>query len=190
MSDTAYAVAKKEKVKAAMEAAGIQPERKGTPLEERSLSRLIAESQLYDFRPTARALLIAIALMTISDAEDPYPEDAPETYIADKIGWCWLSQWKLGLRVGISESQVQRLITMFIEDGVITPRYWHDEFGVLHAEYKINKKVLIAHQRPSQTKDVKRPNRYKKERHANKGSFSSENQPKNKTNPAVEMDEE
>lgn len=164
---------------------------KGTPLEERSLSRLIAESDLYDFKATARALLTAIALMTMSDVDDPYPEDAPEAYKGkNKLGWCWLSQWKLGLRVGISESQINRLISMFIDDGVLEPRYWHDEFGVLHAEYKINKKVLMAHQRPSQTKNVKRPKRYSGERQANKGSFSTTNQPKKKTNPGAEMNEE
>lgn len=166
---------------------------KGVPLGGRSLSRLIAESDLYDFKPTSRALLIAIALMTIGDEEDAYPKDAPEDYIANKIGWCWLSQWKLGLRVGISESQVNRLLDQFEDDGVIKKRYWHDEYGVLHAEYMIIKDVLIAHQRPNQERDVKRPTRYSKPR-PKKGWFSSVNQPKRtakaKSNPIAEMDEE
>jgi hypothetical protein len=158
-------------------------------LSERSLSRLIAESDVYDFKPTARSLLREIAMMTMDGSEyDVYPGDAPPSHKADRKGWCWMSQWRLGLRVGISESQINRLIDMFHEHGVLEKRYWHDSRGALHAEYKLNRDVFISHQRPSQTEDVERPSRYSKER-PKKGWFSSTNQPK-RDNPAAEMDEE
>jgi hypothetical protein len=161
---------------------------KDVPISERPISRLIAESSVYDFKPTARALLMQIAMMRMAE-ESKYPADAPDDFKADKDGWCWLSQFKLGLRVGISESQVNRLIQQFKEDGAIFYRDWHDKNGTHHAEYKINEKVFQAHQRPSQDRDVVRPTRYSKPR-PKKGWFSAENQPKKKLTAVEEMDEE
>jgi len=165
----AYAAEKAERIKALKKAAGI---------EDRSLPRKVVESELYDHKPTARFLLNQIAVMAM-DEDSNYPEDAPEKYQgANKVGWCWLSQAKLGLRVGISESQAHRLIMQFKEHGVILYRDWRDEYGTLHAEYKVVESVVDAHQRPSQDSDVKRPSRYASKRGANKGSFSTANQPK------------
>jgi hypothetical protein len=114
-------------------------------------------------------------MMSMSGDEfDTYPADMPDEYIADRKGWCWMSQWRLALRVGISESQVQRLIAQFVKDGVLLPpRYWEAEHHVIHAQYKIDRKVLIANQRPSQTKDVVRPKRSDRdyEAYENKGAF-------------------
>jgi len=174
---------------------------KTVTVSDRSPSRLISESDRYDQKPAARALLIQIALMRM-DEDSKYPEDAPQEFKDDKIGWCWLSQFKLGLRVGISESQVHRWIKQFRKDGAIHYRDWRDDNGTLHAEYKINLDYFIAHQRPSQSRDVERPERYAEgTRKATPGSFSTENQPKReqkkpvsitsaKRNPIAEMDEE
>jgi hypothetical protein len=144
-------------------------------LSERSLSRLISESDLYDYKPTARALLKEIGMMAMSgDEYDTYPEDMPDEFIANRKDWAWMSQWKFGLRVGISTSQAHRLIKMFEGDGVLSIRYWYSEPGrVLHAQYKINREVLIAHQRPSQTENVERPKRGDRDYTAynNKGGF-------------------
>jgi hypothetical protein len=167
MSNTAYDAAKKEKLKAIKKAAGI---------EDRSLARKIAESSLYDWNSTARFLLTQLAVLAM-DEDDNYPEDAPDDFQADKEGWCWMSQFKLALRVGRSESQVQKLLDKFKEDGVILRREWRDDYGTLHSEYKIVESVLDGFQRPSQKRGVERPPRYKKKRHANKGSFSFDNQP-------------
>jgi hypothetical protein len=143
-------------------------------LSERSLSRLIAESDLYDYKPTARALLREIAMMAMDGSEyDVYPQDMPDDYIADRKDWCWMSQWRLGLRVGISESQAHRLIKMFEDQSVLSIRYWEADNHVLHAQYKIDRNVLVAHQRPSQTKNVERPKRANRDYkgYENKGAF-------------------
>jgi len=170
----------KEKLKAIIKAAG---------KEEKSLARKIAESSLYDWNATARFLLTQLAVLAM-DKDDNYPDDAPEDFKADKEGWCWMSQFKLSLRVGISESQVQRLLTKFREDGVIKRRQWRDDNMTLHSEYQVVEPVVEAHQRPTQNRGVERPKRYRKERHANKGSFSFDNQPL-RVNPEIaEEDEE
>lgn len=145
---------------------------------EKSLIRKIAESDLYDWNTTARALLTQIALLRM-DEDSNYPEDAPDEFREDKVDWCWMSQHGLGLRIGASESTVHRLIQRFKpeQDGVIFYREWIDSNGCPHAEYKINEEVLDAHQRPSQKRGVVRPPRYKEKRGANNGSFSYANQP-------------
>jgi Helix-turn-helix domain len=128
--------------------------------QEKSLARKIAESSLYDWNPTARFLLTQLAVLAM-DEDSSYPEDAPDEYHADKNGWCWMSQAKLALRIGRSESQVQRIIAdKFRPDGVILYRDWRDSNNTLHAEYKVVEKVVDAYQRPSQNADVKRPSRY------------------------------
>ncbi len=143
---------------------------------EKSLARKIAESSLYDWKPTARFLLREIA--TLRMAEDSnYPDDAPEKNKADKKDWCWMSQFQLGLRIGADERTVRRWIAQFRKDGVILYRAWTDDNGTNHSEYKINEKVLDAFQRPSQKPGVQRPPRYSQKRKGNKGSFSTANQP-------------
>jgi hypothetical protein len=75
----------KEKLKAIVKAAG---------KEEKSLARKIAESSQYDWNATARFLLTQLAVLAM-DEDDNYPDDAPEEFKADKVGWCWMSQFKL-----------------------------------------------------------------------------------------------
>jgi hypothetical protein len=164
VSNAAYAVAKKEKFKAAMKAAG---------KEEKSLARKIAESSLYDWKPPARFLLTQIAVLSMSDEDDNYPEDAPDDFKEDKIGWCWMSQYKLSLRVGNSESQTHRLIHKFKTDGVLTIRTWIDDHGTPHDEYKIAESVVDAFQRPNQNRGVERPAHSKRDykNYNNKGGF-------------------
>lgn len=163
----ANAAPAKDKLKEAMKAAGA-----GT----KSLGRKITDSSLYDWNATARFLLSQIAVLRM-DEDSNYPDDAPPEFKEDKVDWCWMAQYKLALKIGKSESQVQRLITRFRKDGVIFYRDWIDDNSVVHAEYKINEKVLDAYQRPSQSRDVDRPPRYKVKRKANRGSFSTQNQP-------------
>ena len=170
----------KEKLKAMMKARREEGE-------EKSLPRKIVESELYDNKPTSRFLLNQIAVMAMPNEDANYPKDAPKFYPDgvtpwEKTGWCWLSQHKLGLRVGVTEGQVHRLIKGFRKDGVILQRDWYDDHGTPHAEYKVVESVVDAFQRPSQDRDVERPKRYKHPRPATKGSFSSTNQPGKKGN--------
>lgn len=164
---------------------------KETPVEGRSPSRLIAESYLYDYKPTARAILTQIALMRM-DEGSRYPADAPEEFREDKVDWCWLSQKELGNRVGVHEDTVNRWVKQFkpVEnggvDGVIYYRDWFDDNGTHHAEYKINTKVFAMHQRGK--KDERAP-RYS-EPSPSRGRFTSDNQPKKKRTAVREMDEE
>ena len=176
MSSAAHQQARAKKFQAMKKAAGT---------EVKSLPRKIAESSLYDWNSTARFLLNQLAVMAM-DEDSNYPDDAPPEFKADKKGWCWLAQYKLALRVGKSESQVQRLLTQFRKDGVILYRDWHDDNMTLHAEYKVVESVVDAYQRPNQSNDVARPARYKEKRKPNAGSFSAKNQPKK----AVSLDED
>lgn len=159
----------KEKLKEVMKTRAAE----GKDLSLYTLARRVVESDLYDWNQTARFLLNQIAVMTIKDEDDGYPEDAPDSFIADKIGWCWMSQHRFALRMGVSESTVHRLIKRFRKDGVISYREWCDDHGTPHAEYKINETVLDAHQRPSQSRGVVRPKRSDRDYKAydNKGGF-------------------
>jgi len=129
---------------------------------EKSLRRKIMESSLYDWNPTARLLLCELVVMAMKDEDSNYPEDAPASHHADKVGWCWLSQFKLSLRVGCDEGTIGRWIGRFREDGVIDYRDWRDDNMTLHAEYRVRKSVVDAFQRPSQKRETcNRPKRYK-----------------------------
>jgi hypothetical protein len=151
---------------------------------EHSLPRKIVESELYDWHPSARFLLTQLVVLAMDEDSD-YPEEAPEAYKKDKSGWCWMSQARLALRVGMSESQVQRLLKQFLNDKVIEYRYWHDDHKAMHAEYKVKEDVIDAYQRPSQHYDVVRPSRYKKSR---KGTAAKQPRDKGKFARIVEED--
>jgi hypothetical protein len=152
--------------------------RKQRAKKESSLSIKIMESNLYDWNPTARFLLLVIAQTQVTNEDAYFPEDCPDEYKNDRLGWCWMSQWRLALRVGISEPQVRRWIKRFEDDDVIQVRVWKDDNKADHNLSRVNESVVEAHQRPSQTKDVERSSRYKKKRGANRGSFTSTNQPR------------
>jgi hypothetical protein len=160
---------------------------------EMSVPIMLMESDLYDWNPGARVVLLVIALARRRKEleEGKYP-DMPAVYRNDMIGWCNLAQWRIALRAGKSESQVQRDIKMFIKDGVIEPRRWEDDNGTKHAMYKINEDVVKDHQRPAQKKNVERPSRYKEPHkpRQHKGLFSAQNQPPRVVPEVAEMDEE
>jgi hypothetical protein len=168
----------REKVNALLEKAGIEPKYKSG---EKTLARKITDSSLYDGHPAARFLLVQLAVLAM-DEDSQYPEDAPEEFKADKEGWCWMGQVGLSLKVGTDSDgrTVRNWITRFREDGVIEYRDWHDENGTLHAEYKVLESVVDAFQRPAKKADAlaARTSRYKDgSRKANRGSFSTANQP-------------
>jgi hypothetical protein len=148
---------------------------------EKSLRRKIMESTLYDGKPTARFLLGELALLAMNE-KSKYPADAPKEFRNDKVGWCWMAQWKLSLRLGTdSDGRTVRFwLAQFVKDGVVIPREWTDEYGVAHSEYKVVEEVIDAFQRPAgkEAQLSARPKRYREgSRTANKGSFSKSNQP-------------
>lgn len=151
--------------------------RKALAKKESSLSIKIMESDLYDWNTTARFLLVVIAQTQVTNEDAYVPEDMPDEFKNDILGWSWMSQWRFALRIGKSESQVQRLIERFEQDGVIQVRQWEDDNHTLHNLYRVVESVVEAHQRPGQKKDVERPPRYAN-KNSNRGRFSSENQPR------------
>jgi hypothetical protein len=163
--------------------------RKKYAQKEKSLSIKIQESDLYDWNPTARFLLDVIARLQVTNEDAYFPEDCPDDYKDDRLGWCWMSQYELGLRIGRSESQVHRYIIQFENDEVIEVRRWKDSNNADHDMYRVNEKMVEAHQRPSQDRGVERPSRYKKPR-PKKGWFSTTNQPRRVRDEIAEMDEE
>ncbi len=160
--------------------------KKSVAKKENSLVIQVMESDWYDHNPGRRFVLLAITY-SLRTNEDAYvPPDCP--YKDDMLGWCDMSQWKIGLRVGKSESQVHRDIKKFREDGVVQSRSWEDDNGVEHAMYRIVPEMIASHQRPSQTKNVVRPPRYKSR--PKKGWFSAKNQPNKKAKSVAAGDED
>lgn len=92
-----------------------------------------------------------------------------------------MAQWQMSLRLGTdSDGKTMRnWIARFVEDGVVIPRDWYDENGTHHAEYKVVESVVDAFQRPAgkEAAIADRPKRYSVPRKANRGSFSTTNQP-------------
>jgi hypothetical protein len=152
-----------------------------------SLPIRIMQSDLYDWNPSRRMLLLVLALGTRTDPEAWIQEDCPWT-AEEMVGYCDMAQWRLALRVGKSESQVHKDLMQMEEDGVIHIDRWQDSNHADHNRYRIIEDMVNEHQRPKQKPDVERPPRYKKPR-PKKGWFSTHNQPRR--NPEVaEMDEE
>jgi hypothetical protein len=155
--------------------------------QEHTLARKITDSSLYDWNPQARFLLVQLAVLAMDD-DSNYPEDAPDDFQMDKEGWCWMSQAKLSLKVGVHDSTVYRWIKQFREDGVILYRDWRDSNKTHHAEYKVVEKVIDAYQRPSQKEDVERVPRYKEG--SRKGTTKNQQRGKGGTFMKVVEDEE
>jgi hypothetical protein len=143
-----------------------------------SLPIQLMESDLYDWNPGARYLLMIIALGLRTNENAYIPDDMPDEYKADKcLGWCDMSQGRLAVRCGKSESQVQKDIAMFRKDGVVQARCWIDSNKAQHLMYRIVGDVVKDHKRPSQdANDPLRPRRYKTP-NSNRGHFSKQNQP-------------
>ena len=78
--------------------------KKSVAKKENSLVIQIMESDLYDRNPGRRFLLVAIAYSQRTNEKAYAPPDCP--YKDDMLGWCDMSQWKLALRVGKSDSQI------------------------------------------------------------------------------------
>src|SRR5437667_5283629 len=85
---------------------------------KKSVPILIMESQLWDWNPTKRMLLLVLALGTRTNAEAWVQDDCPKTS-EEMLGWCDMAQWRLALRVGVTEDYVQHLLKEFEEKGVI-----------------------------------------------------------------------
>ena len=165
--------------------------KKAAGISDKTLPMLVMDSNVCDHNPTARMLLLCLALGARSKADGWTPEDMPDSIKEDIVGWCDRSQWKLMLRVGCSESSVQKMVLAFEKLGAIKIRRWEDDNGAEHDLYKINREYFEAHQRPDFKRkvDVVRPPRYVEgSRKANKGSFSKTNQPSPK-DFVVELDD-
>lgn len=153
---------------------------KAVDLSERTLARKITDSSLYDGKPVARFLLVQLAVLAMKE-DSEYPDEAPEKFKADKVGWCWMGQQGLSLKLGTDSDgrTVRNWIAQFRQDDMIAYREWKDENGTPHSEYKVLEEVVDAFQRPAKKKDAlaARPKRYKEPRKPNAGSFSTANQP-------------
>ncbi len=161
--------------------------KKAAKKKSRSLPIQIMESDLYDHQPGVQMTLMVLALGTRTNEDAYVPPDCP--YKDDMIGWCNMAQWRIALRAKKSESQVQRDIRQFRDDGVVQARGWEDDNHVEHLMYRIVPEVIKEHQRPSQTEDVKRPGRYKS-KNSNRGHFSKKNQPERATAASAGVNED
>jgi hypothetical protein len=147
---------------------------------EGSLIIQIQNSELYDWNPTKRMTLIVIAFGQRTNEKAYVPDDMPDDLKKDMIGWCDMAQWRLAQRVGITEDRMCVVLGEMETDKTIFVRSWRDSNNADHNMYKVNESMIRQTQRPEHKRDAKRPPRYKKKRGANKGSFSSTNQPNNR----------
>jgi hypothetical protein len=146
--------------------------------EIKSLDIKIMESDLYDWNSLARFLLCIIARSQRTNKNAFIPPDMPQWMQDDIIGWNDSAQWRIALRAGNDPEYAEEVLLKLEEDEAIEVRTWRDSTGTLHNQYRVNEALVMARQRPSQTKDVERSPRRKVKRTGNKGSFSSTNQPK------------
>jgi hypothetical protein len=163
---------KKEKIARLKKQAGLSKAKA-----DGSLIIQIQNSELYDWNSTKRMTLLVIAFGQRTNENAYVPEDMPDSLKNDIIGWCDMSQWRLAQRVGITEDHVCVVLGELEADKAIFVRSWTDSNNAEHNQYMVNESVIRLTQRPEHKRDSKRPPRYKKKRGANKGSFSSTNQP-------------
>jgi hypothetical protein len=139
----------------------------------------IGTSDLYDGQPGVRATLREVAFLQVNDENAEYPEKAPQSFKDTRVGWCYASQAYIGLRVGLTEGQIQRNIQTFIEDKVIDVRSYIDSDGWHHNEYHVLEQVVTDRQRPENIKEAleNRPKRNKRDykNYNNKGAFKPGN---------------
>jgi hypothetical protein len=157
--------------------------KKAAGISDKSLTIMIQESDLYDWDSSARLLLLVLHLgtrgkATNADGEEKWVQEDCPWSAEDMVGWCDMAQWRLALRVGISEDRIQKILARFENDKVIRMETWDDSNCAHHNRYQIIEATIRANQRPEQKRDVPRKPRYNVKRGANAGSFSSKNQPK------------
>ena len=146
-------------------------------LEKKSLPIRVMESELFDWNSTARMILLVIALGYRTNEDAYTPADMPDEMKADLLGWCYFAQWRIAQRVGKTEKHIQRVISAMEKMSIIIIEEWTDSNNAKHNRYKIVEDMIDTNQRPSHRRDTKRPRRSGVKRSANKGSFTSENQP-------------
>jgi len=119
----------------------------------------VLDSDLYDGAPTRAFILTVIAFMQMREEDSNYPEDAPDEYKENRIGWCWASQKTLALRCRCSEKYVYESIKQFKADGVIITREWTDDNNTPHLEYHAVEDVVIARKRQKDVKPKRKTSR-------------------------------
>ena len=149
----------------------------------KGLSIKVQEIEKYEWNPSMRFLLLILVLGTRREKDDYEDTWAPSGWTAEEmVGWCDMAQWRLAQRVGLTEGRINQMLKQLEDDGFIHIEGWTDpDTGKLHCRYQVIEEMVDASQRPSHTPKTKRGDRYSnpdKPRKANKGSFSSKNQPK------------
>jgi len=84
-----------------------------------------------------------------------------------------MAQWRIALRVGKCERQIRRVIAKLEKDGILEIKRWEDNNHTHHDLYRVIESKLDELQRPEQTENVPRPNRYQADRKATPGSFKT-----------------
>src|ERR1700752_4316249 len=103
--------------------------KKAAGISDKSLTILIQESDLYDWDSSARLLLLVLHVgtrrkATNADGEEKWVQEDCPWSAEDMVGWCDMAQWRLALRVGISEDRIQKILARFEKDKVIRIETW------------------------------------------------------------------
>ena len=148
----------------------------------KSLTIKVQEMEKYDWNPSMRFLLLILVLGTRREKEDYsdtwVPENSPWT-AEEMVGWCDMAQWRLAQRVGLTEGRINQMLAQLEEDGFIEKEEWTDpDLGTYHCRYRVLEVTVDFHQRKEHHAKAKRGPRVKEgSRKANRGSFSTANQP-------------
>ena len=142
----------------------------------------IAQSTIYPWKPTLKAVLKEIAYLRVQGETlmfRPYERRDPKIPYS---GWCYASEEYLARRCSCSSKTIQRAVRQLKEDGVIHIRTWRDKRGRPHNEYFIIEETIkkfeldevdrLDYERPKCTWQVRtKPHR---------GWFSKDHQPERK----------
>lgn len=139
----------------------------------------IGESDLYDWEPTRRAVLMMIAFMQCNDEGAAAKVSEHSPFKGNYTGWCFASQKRLAFRIGCSERWVRDCIRRFQKDGVLKVRQRVDHMGYKHDEYSVDSEVVTAHQRGKAEEYLQQDRAHAPRKGgnktANKGSFKKGN---------------
>jgi hypothetical protein len=108
-------------------------------------SDAIRHSNLYELKGLAKPVLCTIASLII----EPEKDGKESMWAPDQIGWCIASHAYIAASIGCNPEHIGDLAAMFVEDGWLTSKKFHDDKGHWHIFYTITDdqlKAIIAHE--------------------------------------------
>src|SRR3954464_7242866 len=105
---------------------------------------LVNDSCLYEGKGIAKPLLARIAHLIIAEPEED-TQGKPKGERNPNAGWCIATQDYLAANLGCSESQAQKLIDKFVDDGWLEKDTYRDKRGYIRCRYRLLRTAEIEH---------------------------------------------